>query len=79
MARDQPRRFPPSYFFLLPKTWRHIWKDQGRGSSQGGDFQRRYSRTFGQAIDGVFSLYDFHAQICDKHGRIQKVKSSPWC
>ena len=30
-----------------------------------------------QAIDGVFSLYDFRAQICDKHGRIQKVLSSP--
>ena len=79
MAQHQPQRWTPSYFLLLPKAWRHIWKDQGRGSSKGGDFQRRHSTTSGQAIDGIFSLYDFHAQIYDKHGRIQKVQSSPKC
>ena len=79
VARDQLWRWTPSSFFLLPKAWRKIGKDQGRGSSKGGDFQRRYSRTFGEATDGVISLYNFRSQICDKHGIIKKVKPSPQC
>ena len=73
MAWGQSRRWTPNSLCLLLETWRQLWKDQGRGSSKGGDFQRRYSRTPSQAIDGVFPLHNLCAEICDKHGRIQKL------
>ena len=79
MSRDQSRRWTLGSFFLLPKAWRQLWKDKGIGSSKGSDFQRRYPRIPSQAINGVLPLHSLCAQICDKYGRIQKVKYNPQC
>ena len=63
--------------FFLPRARREIWNDQGVGSSEGSYFQGRYSRIFSQAIDGVFTLHNFCAQVCDQHGKVQRMQSCP--
>lgn len=68
MAQYQFQIWTSKLFFFLPGAWRQIWNDQGGGSGERSDIQRRHSRILGQAVNGVFSLHNLCTQICGQHG-----------
>ena len=77
--KDQFWRWKSSSLCLLQATWRQPWKDKGEGSSKGDDFKGRYPRTPCQAIDGVLPLHNLCTQVCNQHGRVNKMKHSSQC
>ena len=73
VAWDQLRRWTSGFFFLLPRARRQIWKDQGGGLRKGIHIQGIYSETSSEVVDGVFTLHNFHAQVCDHYGKVQRM------